>query len=217
MDAASTPTFKRVVFVRHGQGFHNLHRNWALQDPLLTDLGEAQASAFPKDPQLERVLALPKTDVAIAVSPLRRTIQTAFFGLTPYQFSNSQWHINPDILETGDVMCDTGDPALGRELLETLGRQDLLPQYEALPPEWVVKDKGYFKDDQQSIRSRFQNFGRWCLERQERCVIAVAHYSLLATCLNIHLENCEVAAFDLTPDGQWLYARDLSPASAQLS
>ena len=207
---------KRVVFIRHGQGFHNLHRNWALRDPLLTELGEQQAASLREDAVVRRVLSSypDRRQIAIAVSPLRRTVQTAWFGLKDVEpkFENDRWHLNADIVETGDVACDTGDTALGRELLVELGRADLVAQYDNLPDGWTVKNSGYFNDDVTAIRKRFAKFASWCLAREEPVIIAVAHYSLIFTCLHVQLENCEVVEFDLTPSGEWEYAEDRSPA-----
>lgn len=61
---------KRIILIRHAQGYHNLDQSFHLFDPVLTPTGHQQTEGTKK--QLEQI----QFD-HILVSPLKRTLQTA--------------------------------------------------------------------------------------------------------------------------------------------
>lgn len=75
----------RVVFWRHGQGYHNVEDAFHLHDPSLTPLGQQEAEAIrkwyttPTDPSASTQKHYPPPQV-IFVSPLERTLETATIG-----------------------------------------------------------------------------------------------------------------------------------------
>ncbi len=74
---ASPSDTKRVLFVRHGQGLHNISlAGWQLYDPPLTAVGVGQVAAL--HAQLQPHLS--QLEVVV-VSPLIRAMQTAIGGL----------------------------------------------------------------------------------------------------------------------------------------
>ena len=85
---------KKIHFVRHAQGFHNVagetdpifgYLREDLEDALLTDLGKQQCES------LSNIISddVFKNIKLILVSPMRRTIQTALYSF-PKQVKNSK-------------------------------------------------------------------------------------------------------------------------------
>lgn len=110
-----------VHCIRHGQGFHNLMEDYTLHDPLLTADGEARSRLawkihFPPE-------ELNTSDLLIAASPSRRTLQTAclaFEGILAT--GNKKVLALPDAQETSDDACDTGsDPVSLQEFVNERG------------------------------------------------------------------------------------------------
>jgi len=127
-------TTKRVFFVRHGEGEHNVafHRGdrksgGRIRDPCLTDVGKQQATSISPDTHP----VLKDTEIELIVSsPLSRTIQTTILVFKekletdhpevagdqveePSQSEKQRERkiiLHPDMQETGDVNCDTGKP-----------------------------------------------------------------------------------------------------------
>lgn len=87
------------------QGLHNLSvANHILQDPVLTELGEAQCKTLSTNfPNQENVSA-------IIASPLRRTLYTALLAFKPALDAKPDLKVIalPELQETSDVPCDTG-------------------------------------------------------------------------------------------------------------
>ncbi|KAJ3463856.1 hypothetical protein MRS44_008642 [Fusarium solani] len=98
-----------IVLIRHAQALHNLHNN--LHDPPLTDLGVEQCSALRKN--LISTFSDSTTnyqDVAIVVSPMRRTLQTAMLSLDWLVDRGVKIEGSADWQENSDKPCDTGSP-----------------------------------------------------------------------------------------------------------
>jgi len=70
MTSAGDQNTKDIHLIRHGQALHNVSENWSIPDPILTDLGNFQAS------NLRNTFHNISVNL-IVTSPLRRTIQTA--------------------------------------------------------------------------------------------------------------------------------------------
>merc|ERR1712045_466462 len=72
-DDEQDPVLKRIIFLRHAQGEHNLHpgREGDYPDPLLTALGHAQASSWPG--YFGSFAGLVADAKLVLVSPLKRT------------------------------------------------------------------------------------------------------------------------------------------------
>ena len=76
----------------------------AKTDPALTEKGIKQAKSTATHP----LLSLGEADLIVS-SPLKRTVQTTLLMLAEAGKSKSVV-LHPDIQETGDVQCDTGQP-----------------------------------------------------------------------------------------------------------
>ena len=54
-----------------------------------------------------------------------------------------------------------------------------------------------------SLSRRFDRFTEWMLSRSESRIIAVAHHGIFFEGLDIRLENCEVAQYELSKKDGW--------------
>ncbi|KAF7543814.1 hypothetical protein G7Z17_g10439 [Cylindrodendrum hubeiense] len=100
-----TPT---IVLIRHAQALHN---DYSIHDPPLSELGVEQCAALRK--QLQSAFASEATDaghVAVIVSPMRRTMQTAMLSLDWLIDRGIEFEANADWQENSDKPCDTGSP-----------------------------------------------------------------------------------------------------------
>ena len=82
----------------------NLNVKYIQTDPALTEKGIKQAKSTAAHP----LLSLEEADLIVS-SPLKRTVQTTLLMLAEAGKSKSVV-LHPDIQETGDVQCDTGQP-----------------------------------------------------------------------------------------------------------
>ncbi|PHH84188.1 hypothetical protein CDD83_2336 [Cordyceps sp. RAO-2017] len=70
----------QLVLIRHAQAQHNVDRDYSIPDPALTDLGREQCAAL-RASLRQRFGDAAAADVAVVVSPMRRTLQTAELAL----------------------------------------------------------------------------------------------------------------------------------------
>lgn len=162
-DGRSGARTQTIHFIRHGQGEHNIESSgYLLADAVLTAVGRAQVQ------ELRDSAALANNPPQfVAVSPLRRTMQTALLA-----FPDTPCVLLPCIMESGMVPCDCATPHLGRELLRTHeGAERLLAQYEGLPSGWEVKGKEW----KGSVLERFAELIELLESRPEECVAVVGH------------------------------------------
>ncbi|KAM5353666.1 hypothetical protein ACJ41O_000316 [Fusarium nematophilum] len=98
-----------IVLIRHAQALHNVDNN--LHDPPLSDLGVEQCSALRQNliSTFSDSTSNP-SDVAIVVSPMRRTIQTAMLSLDWLVDRGVKIQGSADWQENSDKPCDTGSP-----------------------------------------------------------------------------------------------------------
>ncbi|KAH7193343.1 uncharacterized protein B0J16DRAFT_335030 [Fusarium flagelliforme] len=76
---AMSPT---VILIRHAQALHNLTQDYTIPDPPLTGDGEAQCAKLRENLIATFSKDVEKPDeIAIVVSPMRRTLQTAMLSL----------------------------------------------------------------------------------------------------------------------------------------
>ncbi|KAL3952420.1 hypothetical protein ACCO45_012363 [Purpureocillium lilacinum] len=103
-----------IVLIRHAQALHNVDNTTGPLDPRppLTDLGLEQCAAL-RASLLERYGAdgsLPPRaeDIAVIVSPMRRTLQTATLALDWLLDRGVRFEASADWQENSDQPCDTG-------------------------------------------------------------------------------------------------------------
>jgi broad specificity phosphatase PhoE len=92
----------RICIIRHGQAVYNIQRGYPFPDPPLTKRGYQEASS----------ININFTPDLIVVSPMRRTIETAFtaFGTTVDANKALPIEVWPDLREAHDAICNHFSP-----------------------------------------------------------------------------------------------------------
>eukprot|EP00927_Polykrikos_kofoidii_P072135 TRINITY_DN68286_c0_g1_i1.p1 TRINITY_DN68286_c0_g1~~TRINITY_DN68286_c0_g1_i1.p1 ORF type:complete len:241 (+),score=32.95 TRINITY_DN68286_c0_g1_i1:62-724(+) len=203
---------KRIVIVRHGQGFHNRGAGWLRiatmllkSDARLTPAGQAQARAVRdaamKDP------AHPINGVEVVLcSPLSRAVETALLvfgdGDSPPRC------LAPLAAERCVLMCDVGRaPA---ELATTFPEVKDWEGFGDLDERW-------WWDDNKSVRKelwpveRAEEFKRTLMARREQSIAVVGHAGFFKCLCGEHMNNCGVAVLEL--DGRDGSLRVVKPTS----
>mmetsp|Transcript_15236 Transcript_15236/g.20021 ORF Transcript_15236/g.20021 Transcript_15236/m.20021 type:complete len:277 (-) Transcript_15236:162-992(-) len=210
---------KRVFFVRHGEGEHNVffkrgdRQGAKILDPPLTELGKKQAVdiAHTEHPILKDV----RVDLIVS-SPLRRTVQTAalmFKNTLIEEHSDAnevkcaaptKILLHPDIQETGDIECDTGRPfhemwdEVASSLRPEMSLRKEMFSTELLEanPRWYIKE-GDYAHNGKSIRERLCRFTKWLQGRPETTIVVVGHHNAFLAMLECSFMNCEVREYAL--------------------
>ena len=167
--------FKRVLFIRHGQGAHNLSfRNFGIVDPHLTTVGEGQVAALhaEMEPLIDEL-------ELVAVSPITRALQTATGGLAG---TKAKWAITPLLREWLVTPCDTGRPKA--ELLRVFPQLAQWEGIEDLPQVWWSRGTEY------GLFGRIEQLEAWISARPEQTIAVVGHGGLFGRMLGFHLHNC---------------------------
>mmetsp|Transcript_5447 Transcript_5447/g.7116 ORF Transcript_5447/g.7116 Transcript_5447/m.7116 type:complete len:248 (+) Transcript_5447:283-1026(+) len=166
---------KKLWFVRHCEGEHNIEENFDLKDPSLTAKGINQANRIASDILLKEALGSdPKKRAQLIVSsPLRRCLQTALVA-----FDGQEIPIVPceHIQESyaGFRPCDTGKPKSELEV-EFRGTN---VDFDKLPEWWYDIDPEVSKHEhtrEPALRNRLIRFMQWINEREEDRIIIVGH------------------------------------------
>ncbi|CAE7610321.1 PGM [Symbiodinium natans] len=204
-DGATPPEgAKKVHFIRHGEGFHNVaQREWRakpdwdgksepytldqdpdgkFEDPLLTPKGEGQA----KDLQ-PRVASL--APELLVVSPMRRATQTALIAFER-QVAGGELPVLAHELcheRAGRHTCDRRLPKTKLAALYPAVDYKLIDSEE--DPYW---GDGWTREDLPTLAARAAGFIDWLLARPERHVAVAAHSALLLAVFNAACE-CECA------------------------
>lgn len=223
----STVPAKKLWFVRHGEGEHNVLCNLAstaddpaaawekgesLRDPGLTPLGIEQARAASTDPVISRALSAPgspeRAELVVA-SALRRTLQTALEMCS----AAAERYPNPEdgrfrvvalaeIQECNAVPCDTGRPM--DELVEEFPDVDF-SELAGSPDDWFIKpqlmdcrEKVVYMKGLQALQARCYKFIEWILNQPQERIVVVGHHTLFCHLLGIEFQNCEVVELELT-------------------
>lgn len=177
---------KRIFFVRHGEGEHNLgghaSSGYLIADAVLTAAGQVQCRSICS------ALSSPPPQLVV-VSPLRRTMHTAMLA-----FGNTApFLLLPSIMETGLMPCDCPQPAAGAAMLEEVGWPGLARQYAALGEGWDTKGPGW----RASVLERFAALIELLGAREEERIAVVSHHDFLKANLGISFEPAELRAFSL--------------------
>jgi broad specificity phosphatase PhoE len=170
---------KKIFFIRHGEGYHNLmnynYHNWHLMYPRLTTNGINQCY------QLKEKLKSEKFDL-ILVSPLRRTLETA-----EYIFDKSNTFVaNEDIREVLSNPCDLRESIT--EILRSYDYVNLdeIPENESLE----------IKESNDNINKRIESFYKYLDKLPIGNYAVVSHFEFLKRFLskygiNMCIENAE--------------------------
>ncbi len=151
----SAPGQKRVLFVRHAQGYHNESmKGWQLTDPMLTAKGEAQVRQLNRE--LREEGEFPNIEL-IVTSPLTRAIQTATGG---FDGCAAPYYVQPLLRERLGAPCDEGLPKT--ELLETIPEIRKWAGVDDLDEKWwsTENDPLYERMEELKARSRSRRISR---------------------------------------------------------
>ena len=202
-DAEVPPGCKKVHFIRHGEGHHNVaQREWRARagwdgasepytldtdpdygfvDALLTEKGEAEARAL----QVRTRLLTPEL---LVVSPLRRATQT---GLLAFEFrlTNSPSNCGEAIPTVAHELCHeragrhTCDKRLSRSALAAaypdVKSYDLVESEE--DPYW---GDGLTREPWEGVARRAAAFALWLRATPERHIAVASHSAFLLTLFN---------------------------------
>ena len=209
--AASLSTKKRVHWVRHGEGYHNVHsRVWfdagkggnpwehvsCPVDPVLTEVGLEQAKELNRRSELEKKLV----PGAVVVSPLRRTLQTATLGFN-YLVGSVPFIAQEDCREImGQHRCDRRIKSVYHKKEYSHVDFSLLHDYcdgeasalESGPTEEALEAMddtvfnrwGKVRESDEAAIERTLDFLFWLKERPEDDLIVVTHSCWLCVAFN---------------------------------
>jgi len=170
------------MLVRHGQGEHNVNKDYSLRDPELTARGRSQAESLRGHVDLACAELL-------VVSPLTRAIQTAqvVWGERP----PLPVVVTPLHSERVDEPCDVGRPKAELEAQFPFLRE--WGGWTELPEHWTLSKP----EDRFWRRERVPAFLAWLRDRPERCIAVVGHgefFHGLTEALGAaaNMRNCEV-------------------------
>lgn len=140
-----------ITIIRHGQGSHNVQNDYSIIDPTLTNLGKDQCrfvrNQFPHHNKVSHIL----------VSPLFRTIETAYHAFKPAVDRGIRITAMPQVTENNADGCNRGHAP--NEIIkwarQTFG-SDVLdePSFQSLPPYWYEKSAGLYEDSDSKLRLR---------------------------------------------------------------
>ncbi|KAF4504069.1 hypothetical protein G6O67_008683 [Ophiocordyceps sinensis] len=99
----------QIILIRHAQALHNAGQDYSIPDPPLTDLGLEQCAVLRANLK-ERFGSAPGS-VAVVVSPMLRTLQTATLALDWLVQRGVVFEASADWQENSTKPCDTGSPA----------------------------------------------------------------------------------------------------------
>eukprot|EP00668_Euglena_longa_P035529 GGOE01045641.1.p1 GENE.GGOE01045641.1~~GGOE01045641.1.p1 ORF type:complete len:270 (-),score=61.08 GGOE01045641.1:230-1000(-) len=174
---------RRILFLRHGQAEHNVRRRYHLPDPPLTPLGRWQAGNVSST-------LVSRVDL-IAVSPLRRTLQTALLAFSAVIAQGTPLVPHPDLQEAGDLPCDTGSS------VDVLAAEFPALNFSLLRVDWNSK-KGVFASTKPALRTRGRRIRSWLSMQPQHRIAVVAHGALFRLLLGgVPFRNCEARWFTL--------------------
>lgn len=162
---------RAVHFIRHAEGYHNLHEDEYIPDPDLTPKGKDQckqvSTTFPFFDRVDLVCA----------SPIRRAIQTALISMEPY-LQSGKHHILalPLAQEATDKPANT--PSGINKLKKEYG--DVVDFHRCMDT-YVDYDskEGRFAPDGKSLHTRAIELRRFLRDRDEQEVVIVSHGDFL--------------------------------------
>ena len=185
---------KRVTFVRHAEGYHNLRSALTFDatynssinfDARLTPRGEGQCATLATNGEEWRDVAL------VATSPMTRCVQTSLLAFpelaTRARRGEAAFVANEDLRETANYWCDRRRETeeLTREFGDVVdfsrcpARDDLWARYEAIagPPDRWTKHRE--SCDLYYVAERTRSFFEWLATRPEENIVVSTHSALL--------------------------------------
>jgi broad specificity phosphatase PhoE len=185
-----------ITAIRHGEAEHNPYmrtnkRNIGenIHDPHLTNLGKSQAKNLDNkiksiEEYIYSIYNITIEDQLIAVSPLRRALETAIIGFPNHD--KEKFYINPELQEFGLVPCDTGSE------ISKLKEEFKELNFFNLEENWLdAKCEKNVK--------RIKNIKKWLkdLYYNNNCdhLIIISHEGILHSLFNSLFNNCEAKTY----------------------
>ena len=181
---------RAVHFVRHAEGYHNLHEDESIPDPDLTSKGREQcknlASLFPYFDRIDLVCA----------SPIRRAIQTAQTSMEPFlQSGRNKILALPLAQEATDKPANT--PTRIGLLKEEFG--DIVNFQRCMDSHLSDYDskRGRWACDAHTLAARARELRLFLRDREEDEVVVVSHGDFL------HYVSGDVNQEGEQQNGEW--------------
>ncbi|KAI0528237.1 histidine phosphatase superfamily [Xylaria bambusicola] len=195
-----------IHVIRHAQALHNVHQDFSLPDPELTELGHEQCKTAAAE-----LRDLGDKTAVILASPLQRAIQTALAVFPAYTASGKKIVLVPDLQEIGVSPADTGN---SREYLED--KFGAILDYDLLTPDWMVKRwksrnapefvEERARDTRAFIRSMARKYGD---EDVDIVVVTHGQYLWSLTKNDVFFRNVERRTYAFDPDQENSLEADL--------
>jgi len=174
---------KQICIIRHGEAIHNVQRGYPFPDPPLTERGYQEALTITVNfrPDL------------IVVSPMRRTIETAFTAFPATVDANGALPIEvwPDLREAHDAVCNHGSP------VAVLQKEYPHLDFSECNAEWT-----YEKHSHAGAEKRAERVRRRLREHPAQKIVLLTHRGFIAHLVESHkFVNCETGVFSfLSPE-----------------
>ncbi len=174
----SSSSAKTVLFIRHGQGDHNVTiKNWKLIDPHLNATGQQQAKELAK--RLGGAAGPLRSVELVVTSPLTRAMQTA---QAAFEGVETRWAVSALLRERMGAPCDEGLKA--SELLAQNPHMKTWEGADELEEVWWTPGMEWH------LFSRVAQLEEWVASRPESTIALVGHGGLFTRVLGYHLHNC---------------------------
>lgn len=167
-----------LILIRHAEAHHNATQNWDLLDPALTEEGIQQCEKLQK--HLRSSCPLASRVEKIIASPMRRTLQTATFGLEWLIESGVPVEVDAMWQENSDEFCDTGCG------LETIAQEFPQLAFDNVDPTYVDKSAtSIYAFERGANKARGEACLRSLYERPEKVIAVVSHSAFLRTAVSM--------------------------------
>ncbi|KAF3934070.1 hypothetical protein ABW19_dt0205493 [Dactylella cylindrospora] len=162
----------KILLIRHGEATHNLRDDFDQHDPGLTKQGKEQCQKLLRDAFDAGEWPHWKKLDLVAISPLRRTLETGFLVFDDLVKDGLAYIIYPELQETSDRPCDTGRPTAELKLMFPGIQFD-----ECDRTNWLQKKHGFYTRANLETRAIFVR--KWLYERPEEVIAVVTHSGFL--------------------------------------
>ncbi|KAI1770638.1 phosphoglycerate mutase-like protein [Hypoxylon cercidicola] len=183
-----------LILVRHAQAEHNALKDFTLPDPDLTEEGHGQCADL-RASLMENPLAQ-KAEL-IVVSPLRRTIQTAFRSVDWLMEKGIKVEADACWQENSAKPCDTGSPVDAlKEEFPTVDFSKVDPVF----PDKTSPAASQYHFTKKAILMRAQIALEKLYNRPEKVIIVVSHSAFLRLAVSGYSYfNADYRIFDFAP------------------
>ncbi|KAI1761947.1 phosphoglycerate mutase-like protein [Hypoxylon sp. FL1150] len=183
-----------LILVRHAQARHNALKDFTLPDPDLTEMGHGQCADL-RASLIENPI-VQKAEL-IVVSPLRRTIQTAFRSVDWLMDKGIRVEADADWQENSAKPCDTGSSVDRlKEEFPTVNFSKVDPIF----PDKTSPAASQYHFTKKAILARAQIALKKLYDRPEKVIVVVSHSAFLRLAVSGYWYfNADYRIFDFAP------------------